>query len=125
MQRNQSQAFMRVEQDVSVVPMDFSLGACFPNAGLRGAIWRRTTMEREAPMRVTVADKGFLSSFEGAAVEDPDPHGNGAVLSLPRNVAWAAAFLFCLLVLAILSQLAPVLINPCSLEVMRLLMQLL
>lgn len=93
-QRNQSQALMRVEQDVSAVPMDFGLGACLPNAGLRGAIRRRTTMEREGPMPLTVADKGLLSSFEGAAVGDPDPHGNGAVLSLPRNVAWAAAFLF-------------------------------
>lgn len=56
-QRNQSQALTRVEQDVSVVPMDVGLGACLPIAGLRGAVRRRKKMDRETPMRLTVPEK--------------------------------------------------------------------
>lgn len=53
-QRNQSQALLRVEQDVSLEPMDVGLGACLPIAGLRGAVRRRTKLDRETPMRLTV-----------------------------------------------------------------------
>lgn len=93
-QRNQSEALMRVEQDLCVVAMDTGLGACIPLPALRGVIRRLTRSDRDKAMRLSKADEKILRSFFQLSVGDPDPYPAGPVRSRPGNIMWAASYLF-------------------------------
>lgn len=93
-QRNQSEALMRVECDVPVVPLNAALGACLPSPALRAFIRLRVCLRHDEAIRLTKGELKALETLRLAIVADPDPHPAGLVTSHPRNVAWAASYLF-------------------------------
>jgi len=84
--RNQSQPLVRLTEDVVGVPLDAGHGWCLASAGLRAAIRKRTTAERQHAVRLTKEEHLTLKSLADELTSEPPPHAAGA--SSPRARTW-------------------------------------
>jgi len=92
--RNQSQALVCLTEDVVGVPLDAGHGSCLASAGLRAAIRKRMTAERQAVVRLTKDENAVLKRLADELSSEPPPHAAGRIIIKSSNLAWAAAFLF-------------------------------
>jgi len=92
--RNQSQALVRLTEDVVGVPLDVGHGSCLSSAGLRAAIRKRMTAERQAVVRITKDEHAALKRLAVKLSSEPPPHAAERVITKSSNLAWAAAFLY-------------------------------
>ena len=92
--RNQSQPLVRLTEDVVGVPLDAGHGSCLASAGLRTAIRKRTTAERQHVVRLTKEEHSTLKRLADEVTSEPSPHTAGRVISKSANLAWAAAFIY-------------------------------
>jgi len=72
--RNQSQALVKLTEDVVAVPMDAGNGSCLASAALRGAIRKRMTAERQAVVRLTKEDNLVLKRLAEEMSSAPPSH---------------------------------------------------
>jgi len=92
--RNQSQALIRLTEDVVGVPIDVGNGSCLASATLRGAIRKRMTAERQAVVRLSKEDNSVLKRLAEEMSSVPPSHAVGRVTTKSSNLSWAAAFIY-------------------------------